>query len=260
MTLDVMFTALRRSGSDVYARAAAGPLEQALVIDVQIADLVADHAGGDAELARRGVDVSLRPLEGVGDQVSLEAGREQLEAAGGGAVGAVGHLQGRRQMMSGDHAIVAEQDGVLDAVFQLAHVPGPVVGDHHVDGRRADPMNRLVHLLGVLLDKVIGQQQDVVAALAQRGKPDREHVDPVVQILTEAAVLDGRLQIAIGGRDDPDIDRCGCYCFRLARTAAPARRATASPGPWVRSRRSHRGTAFLHSPPRTGRFVSSPLR
>src|SRR5271157_5020529 len=103
MTLDVMFIALRGSGLGCSRlRAAAVPLEQALVIDAQILDLVADHAGRDAEVARRGVDVSLRPLEGVGDQVALEAGREQLETAGGGAVRAVGHLQGRRQMMSGD--------------------------------------------------------------------------------------------------------------------------------------------------------------
>ncbi|MGC1717958.1 MAG: hypothetical protein WA746_03130 [Isosphaeraceae bacterium] len=73
MTLDVMFTALRGSGLGCLPfRAAAGPLEQALVIDVQILDLVADHAGRDAEVARRSVDVSLRPLEGVGDQVALK--------------------------------------------------------------------------------------------------------------------------------------------------------------------------------------------
>src|SRR5208337_5586116 len=92
---DVMFTALRGDGPGcLLLRAAPAPLEQALVIDIQILDLVTDHAGRDAEVARRGVDVSLRPLEGVGDQVSLEAGREQLEAAGCGAVRAVGHLQG----------------------------------------------------------------------------------------------------------------------------------------------------------------------
>ena len=44
--------------------------------------------------------------------------------------------------------------------------------------------------LAVLLDEMVGQQQDVVLALAQRRQVDREDVEPVVQVLAERAVLD----------------------------------------------------------------------
>ena len=65
VTLDVMFTGFATAAPNDYSRlgGATGPLEQALVIDVQILDLVADHAGSDAEVVRRRVDISLGPLE-----------------------------------------------------------------------------------------------------------------------------------------------------------------------------------------------------
>ena len=33
-------------------------------------------------------------------------------------------------------SVCAEYDGALNAVFQLAHVAGPVIAHHHVDSRR----------------------------------------------------------------------------------------------------------------------------
>ena len=53
---------------------------------------------------------------------------------------------------------------------------------------------------------MIGEQQDVRFALAQRRHEDREHVEPVEQILPERAATDRRLEILVGGRDHPDVD------------------------------------------------------
>ena len=72
-----------------------------------------------------------------------------------------------------------------------------------------------LHVLAVLarelLDEVVGQQQDVGLALAQRRHEDREHVQPVVEILAELAGGDRLLQILVGGGDQADVgaDRLG---------------------------------------------------
>ena len=46
----------------------------------------------------------------------------------------------------------------------------------------------------------------VVEALAQGRHPDGEDVQPIIEILAEAAVVDQIDQVLIGGRDQPDID------------------------------------------------------
>ena len=41
----------------------------------------------------------------------------------------------------------------------------------------------------------------------QRRQRDVHDVDPVVEVFAESALLDGRLEIAVGRHDHPDIDR-----------------------------------------------------
>src|SRR5262245_13408748 len=50
------------------------------------------------------------------------------------------------------------------------------------------------------------EQRNVFDAIAQRGNGDREDRQPEVQILAELPASDGLLQVAIGCRDDPDVD------------------------------------------------------
>ena len=54
---------------------------------------------------------------------------------------------------------------------------------------------------------MLGQYQDVRAALAQRRQREREHRQPVVEVLAKAPSLDGRFQIFVGRGQDPDVDR-----------------------------------------------------
>ena len=56
-----------------------------------------------------------------------------------------------------------------------------------------------------LADEVVGQQEDVVLPLAERRQEDREDVDAVVEVLAEKSRLDERLQVAVGGGDDPHV-------------------------------------------------------
>ena len=63
----------------------------------------------------------------------------------------------------------------------------------------------------VLLEEVIGEQQDVGLPLAQRRHENREDVQPVVQILAERAGRDRLLEVLVGRRDQPHVrlDRLG---------------------------------------------------
>jgi hypothetical protein len=56
---------------------------------------------------------------------------------------------------------------------------------------------------------VADQERDVAVALAQRRDPDRDRVQAVVQILAEPTGLDLGAQIAVGGRQEADVDRAG---------------------------------------------------
>jgi hypothetical protein len=56
------------------------------------------------------------------------------------------------------------------------------------------------------LDEVFGEAQDVAAALPQRRDHHPEKVQPVVQVFAELSFRDRQLEIAVGRRDDPDVD------------------------------------------------------
>ena len=56
---------------------------------------------------------------------------------------------------------------------------------------------------------MVGEQEDVILAVAQRRQADGEHVDPVVQILAEGTGLDGLFQILVRGRDDTHVGPAG---------------------------------------------------
>ena len=55
-------------------------------------------------------------------------------------------------------------------------------------------------------EEVLGQRQDVVAALGQRRQAQLDHVEAVVEVLAEAAVADHRGDVGVGGADDTHRD------------------------------------------------------
>ena len=54
---------------------------------------------------------------------------------------------------------------------------------------------------------MLGEHADVLAALAQRRHGDRDDVEPIVEVLAEAALADQGCQVAVGGRDHAYVDR-----------------------------------------------------
>ena len=60
-------------------------------------------------------------------------------------------------------------------------------------------------LVRVLAEQRLRDDENVVAALAQRGQPEVHDVQAVVEVLAEFAGLDHLLEVAIGRGDDADV-------------------------------------------------------
>ena len=56
-----------------------------------------------------------------------------------------------------------------------------------------------------LRQEFLDQHCDVLGPLAQGGQFDPDYVQPVVEVLAEAAGSDGSLQVLVGCRDDPHV-------------------------------------------------------
>ena len=64
-------------------------------------------------------------------------------------------------------------------------------------------------LAGITVQKIIGQQQDIISPFAEWRDMQLDRIDPVQQILPESSFLYHRMDVHIRGRDQPDIDRHG---------------------------------------------------
>src|SRR6266478_10069877 len=62
----------------------------------------------------------------------------------------------------------------------------------------------------IAIDEVLNQQGNVFLPFTQRRHFDRENVEPVKEVTPECARSDGRLQIAIRGRNHSNISPNGC--------------------------------------------------
>ena len=60
--------------------------------------------------------------------------------------------------------------------------------------------------LRVALDEVVGEERDLLGALAERGHPDPDDVQPVEEVLAELLGRHRALEVLVGRRDDPHVD------------------------------------------------------
>jgi hypothetical protein len=105
-----------------------------------------------------------------------------------------------------DQAALGQHHRAADAVDQLAHIARPVVRHHGLQRAPAEALEPAAALGRELAEVVLREQADVVAALTQRRHRQRQHVEPVVQVLAEGARGHGGLEIDVGGRDHAHID------------------------------------------------------
>ena len=106
-----------------------------------------------------------------------------------------------RQAADAHRAAGAGLDDPLARVLELAHVARPAVARRTRDAPPAKSSGTsMPRSRAKRLKKKSRQQRDVLAPLAQRRQHDRQHVQPVVQVLAELAFGDHLLEIALACR------------------------------------------------------------
>ncbi len=90
---------------------------------------------------------------------------------------------------------------------EFPDVPGPRVVGEPAEGRAAElpRVGRQAVHRALLGQEHAGQQRNVLGPLLQRGQPDREGVDPVVEIFAEPFLAHQQLERAVGGRHEPEV-------------------------------------------------------
>ena len=111
-----------------------------------------------------------------------------------------------RELGDGELRPVGQHDGAEHGVLELAHVAGPGVAGDQLQRLLADAVDAPALLGGEPRQEVHGELRHVLEALAQRRHPDREDVEAVVEVLAELAVLDQLDHVAVGRRDQAEVD------------------------------------------------------
>src|SRR4051812_39329159 len=106
-----------------------------------------------------------------------------------------------------DPTPTTHRHGAFDAILQLANIARPVVRDELPRRVCADDGHRLAATTGDLLDEVLREQDDIRTPRTQRWDDDRDHVDPVEQILAESLLVDLGLEVAIRRGDHACVER-----------------------------------------------------
>src|SRR5262249_39999175 len=91
-------------------------------------------------------------------------------------------------------------------VLQLAHIPRPSVADEHCERLGIDARYALALLGGEASEEMPDQFGDILRPLGEGRDADREYVQPIEQILAEAAGFHIGDEVAVGGGDDPHVD------------------------------------------------------
>ena len=112
----------------------------------------------------------------------------------------------KSQVRGPNRLALAHQDRALDRVLELANVAGPAVLLQTAHGVGRERGDTVAELAGEALQEVIRQRHDILAPVAERRDDDVHDVQSIEEILAELPLLDRRLEIDVGGGDDPDID------------------------------------------------------
>src|SRR5687767_3347472 len=170
------------------------------VPQVEPRHLVLQRAQRDAQIAGRSGDVPVRFFERSKNEVSLEriAGFLEQRLAGGRRRVEPRKVVLERKILVCDPILVADRDQAFDQVLQLADVSRPPVRLQDLQRRVGDTAHRLPELAAVPLQEQSCQLRQVVDALPKRGHPDRDDVDPVIEVFAEAAVLHRLVEVDIG--------------------------------------------------------------
>ncbi len=111
-----------------------------------------------------------------------------------------------RQALEIDLAPAREHHRALDRVLQLAHVPGKRIRRQRLPRPRADRRRRAPRRRRAR-QKMLDQERQVFAPLAQRRDAQIDPVQSIIQVLPKAPVGDAMLQVLVRRRHDAHVDR-----------------------------------------------------
>ena len=144
--------------------------------------------------------------------------------------------QGGREVSRLDEIAFGQDRRALHDVAELTNVPRPEILLEQVDRFLIHGADRLAVALVELRQEVLGQQRDVLPAIAQRRQLDGEHVQPVIQVLAQLARLDRLHRVDVGCGNHPHIHR-----LLLAAAQPPERPLLQDPQQLDLRRRHHLG-------------------
>src|ERR1044071_5490301 len=100
-----------------------------------------------------------------------------------------------------------KNDGPFNEVLELPNVAWPRIIHERPHRLRRNPLDVFVHLTRVLMGEVPSEYGDVLRVIAQRRRRDREYLKAVVEIASKELVAHHLSQVAVGGGDEPDVNR-----------------------------------------------------
>jgi tRNA A-37 threonylcarbamoyl transferase component Bud32/tetratricopeptide (TPR) repeat protein len=105
-----------------------------------------------------------------------------------------------------DPFAIAQHEGSLDNVPEFAHVARPLIAEQCGASFRRKSTHWARHLGRQPFQKENRQHQDVAGPLAQRRKPQRDHIQAVVEVAAETSLGDQGGEVAVGGGGQPQVD------------------------------------------------------
>jgi hypothetical protein len=139
--------------------------------------------------------------------------RSEGACPGRGPAGLRGHrCRRQREIGGGDDRLLDEERHPIHRVRQLANVAGPGIAEDRAAGVVAQLLRRNRVVRACASEEGLGQLQDVLASLAERGEREDEHREPVVEILAKPPLANSLTQVAVRRRNDQHVDRTAS-CF-----------------------------------------------
>lgn len=121
-----------------------------------------------------------------------------------------GYLQvGKREVFGFSEHTGRQNVSALTAVFEFANVAWPVVLKHCLLSPGREAGRSVSGPSSKLLQEELSQREDVIAALSQGWNRQFDDTQAEVQIGAEVTFFDGCFEVAVGRRDDADIDANG---------------------------------------------------
>src|SRR5262249_25897985 len=142
--------------------------------------------------ARRDLVKAAFPGKRVGDEIS------------GYAFGVDGSGL-RNQEFVVDLAAFGQNNRSLKRVLQFANIAGPRILAKAAAGFGAESKRRFAELAAEFFKKVVGEDLDVMAPIAQRRNGERDGGDPKVEVFAKEFFTYAIGQVTVGGDDDADV-------------------------------------------------------